>query len=283
MAQNGFHLALLDYEAAASALRPAINENGMRYIDNYLWQEISTGCHEDFSNGATCSRDREQKVLGAIRKHLADTANDTALIGYWILDDYPGADIRPLLEKVHALVISANQASGTARAAICGFGGSLDSKSWGINHDFAPDRAVGFMRFVVNFDPKACDIVALYPYATGRVSNHSDIDWSMRGILPRMLQALRARGWDQQRQPLIGIPQTFGGRRRDAPWLYYVVPDAADVATQSAAYCSAGAIALLAFTWHSAKSGERAEMVNSPDLVDGLQRGAERCRTYWSH
>lgn len=212
-------------------------------------------------------------ILSEVRSHLAQTGQDGSIVGYWVLDDWPRADIHRLLEQIHSLVAEANQSSIFPRPTICGFGGLLDEKR-GPSAPFVTDTHY-FSMAITNFSPNACDIVALYPYASNRVNGPAFIDWSMSRLLPEEFELLRARGWNPQKHALIGVPQAFGyspsgGGRR-------VLPRAVDVATQSAAYCRAGAIALLAYTWHDSNTGPM-ELYNSPDLVNGLRQGVQTCR-----
>jgi len=282
MAHQGFHLALLSYGAAHKNLAGAIEANSIRYIDNFPSGEINRLCRKQYRAWGGCPQADVDTALQNIKNHLRDTADDKAIIGYWILDDYPRADVRPVLAQVHRLIADANRTAIFARPAICGFGGKMDvrmvKRGGALSSDTRP-----FVRAVTNFDPASCDLVAVYPYATSDTSDSSSADWQMTSLLPAMLDALRAQGWDPARQPMIGMPQTFGGARSESPGLYYVVPRAGDVAAQAEAYCRAGAVALLAYTWHDNHGDELSELHNSPDLVSGLKQGAARCRdAYWN-
>jgi hypothetical protein len=278
MANDGFHLALVGYQGTADALAMALVRNNVQYIDSYPWYEISTLCQPQvlLGNSCTISSEEQQTLLDNIRVHFSIASHDSNVVGYWILDDYPG-DIHDLLVSVHALLTEANKTSIVPRPAICGFGGILDWKT-NISDTVFNSNTSYFQRSLINFDSNACDIVALYPYEPASIPDANLVDWSMTNLLPQMLVALEDSGWRQDKEPLIGIPQTFGYQGI----LGYVAPTGKDVSLQSAAYCKAGAIAVLAYAWDDSYQGSKVELFNSTDLVQGLQQGAHECQTlYW--
>jgi len=250
MARQGFHIALL-YERSAHS--DAVGKNGVSYIDLDPQFEIYKHCHQELQDRGSCSSAAQDDALQAIEEHDSKYAGDPNLIGYWLLDDYPGGDVRGLMRRVHDEI--ASEKGPFARPAICGFNN---------------------MRSIENFDPRACDMVAIYLYAHTNRGDDSRPDWSLGSRLPEMLDALRARGWDQRRAPLIGMPQAFG----DSDGRNFVLPDADGVAQQSEAFCRAGAIALLAYSWDDGE--RRSQLGNTPSLVQGLKQGAQICRkNYW--
>ena len=97
----------------------------------------------------------------------------------------------------------------------------------------------------------------------------------MSELLPYMLGELQARGWDHTRQPLIGLPQAF---RFGAA----LCPSASDVAAQTAAYCAAGAFAIIFHAWNDSYPGAKAQLFNAPDLRHGAAAGLDQCRALWS-
>lgn len=250
MARQGFHFALL-YERSAHS--DAVAKNGFSYIDVEPQFEIYKRCHQELADRGSCSQSTQDDVLQAIQKHDSKYSGDPNLIGYWVLDDYPGGDVRDLMRKVHDEI--ASEHGPFARPAICGFNN---------------------MRALINFDPLACDMIAIYLYAHANRSDNSRPDWALSARLPEMLDALRAKGWDPRKTPLIGVPQAFG----DRDGRNFELPDADGVAAQSEAFCRAGAVALLAYSWDD--GGPRSQLGNTPSLVDGLKRGAQICRNnYW--
>ena len=281
MANDGFRLALLPYEGKSSEMAAAIQQNHVKYIDAYLWGRILKTCKRLTTGEWDCSnisQEQVQTILGEVIQHLALTSQDSSIVGYWILDDWPNADIHELLERIHDLVRIANQSSVFPRPTICGFGGLLSQKATS-DAPFVTNTSY-FDRAITNFSPNACDVVALYPYAN-EGNDPRLVDWSMSSLLPLEFQLLEARGWNPQKEPLIGVPQTFSYERDGV--VYHTLPTEADVAAQSAAYCKAGAIALVPYTWDDGWPWPKTELYNSPDLVRGLQEGTRECqRNYWS-
>jgi hypothetical protein len=173
------------------------------------------------------------------------------------------------------MIVAANRENLQRKPSICGFGGVLDYKLWPNDKTFVENTG-GFDKALTNFSPDACDVVALYFYGANVNHDPDRIDWSMKNLLPYALKVLRARGWDQDRTPLIGIPQTFAFRD-------YVRPRSSDIERQSATYCAAGAIALIPYAWNDSFEGSKAELFNTPNMVEGLKAGERKCRElYWT-
>jgi len=284
MGADNFRLALIFYPGNAGPFVQAIRRNNIHYIDSYLWWTISEVCEPQLLVNHTCifSSADEQQVLAKVRDHLQITSEDANIVGYWILDDYPGADIHHLLESIHGLISDSNATAIFKRPAICGFGGRLDWKK---------ERSdVVFLSYyhyfdisLVNFSPAACDMVALYPYGVNTINDPTTIDWSMTTVLPHFLSGLAGRGWNQLQQPLIGMPQTFGYAWQNDGQAHFVTPREQDISTQAASYCKAGAVALLPYAWDDSYTGPKSELYNSPFMVRGLQQGATDCGKYWYH
>jgi hypothetical protein len=192
-----------------------------------------------------------------------------SVVAYWVLDDYPG-DVRPALELIHRLVQEDTRTGRAARPTICGFGGNLDNTAQSVEESRA-----AFDAAVVNFTPLGCDAVALYPYAAIGQTDQDGIDWGMSDLLPYMLNELRTRGWDPNLQPLIGIPQTFALAQN-------IAPGESSVATQTAAYCRAGAHTILFYAWDDSFARPKIELFNSPELRSGAEAGLSSCRATWS-
>jgi hypothetical protein len=187
------------------------------------------------------------------------------VVAYWVLDDDPG-DVRPALELIHRLVQAEDLLDRQARPTVCGFGGDLDEPG----RTSAQTRAA-FDRAIRNFTPTGCDAVALYPY---RRQAAASADFSMRDLLPYMLQRLQERGWDSATQPLLGIPQAFGFGA--AP-----PPRAADVVAQTTAYCAAGASAILFYAWNDTDPGPKTQLFNSAPLRQAARSALYACQAIW--
>lgn len=280
-AQAGFTLTLLGRVPPGSALDTALADNHIVYIDQYPQYELYRVCLDQYHTAHRCNPKDEAAVLKAIRLHLVETAQDPKVLGYWILDDYPYADIKPMLRAIKALIGEANRTAIFPRPAICSFGGDLAFKYTTPEPEFRVDNSY-FDLAVSQFDAKACDMVALDPYGSSTSRDHRVIDWTMKDVLPHMMAALRARGWDQRRAPLIGVPQTHASRDWSTKLRYTVEPTSEDLVTQIEAYCRAGAVALLAYSWNDITPPPKQELFNTPAMVRGLQQGAELCRQrYW--
>ena len=248
-----------------------VKDCNLSLIDTYPWGRIDAACGASaHDQSCTLTDDQLAELESRIHQHMAVTRRDESVVAYWILDDNPG-DVRPAIELIHQLVEQENLVDQIPRPTICGFGGDLDDSRQLV----AASRAA-FDAALANFSPTACDAVALYPYGrtSGSPADESSIDWSMRDLLPYMLQALRDRGWDPERQPLIGIPQTFRFGQTGSP-------NAIDVEAQTAAYCSGGASAIVFYAWNDSALAPKAELFDAPDLRQGATDGLARCQALW--
>jgi hypothetical protein len=250
-----------------------------KYIDGVPWEYIRRGCgFPNKENRCNLNPETSDAIVAELRSYLTKTATNPNVVGYWILDDYPGADIRELLQRIHSLVQEQNHMSQIARPTVCGFGGALDLKS-----DVRPPeiRYANIRRALTNFSTKACDAVALYPYAVGPIStSREDVDWSMRRLLPYVRRELQSRGWDPLNQPLIGIPQAFYYDPVPRQTRPHVMPGSEDIARQMAAFCENGASSIIFYSWHDSHAswheGHNTQMIRS-----GLVEGLKVCRTIW--
>lgn len=251
VAKAGFRFALL---ADAVAFSRGVSRHNISYLDTYANWRMYTLCHAEILRTGACSIGTQNRIVQGVAERLDRTVNAKNVVGYYILDDNPGADIRPLLKRIHTWIAQQNKRSDFARAAVCAFGSIAST---------------------VNFDGEACDIVAVYLYAGVGASPSG----ALRQNLPPLLEALRNHGWNQKQTPLIGIVQTFG----DYEGQSYALPSTDDVREEAVTYCAAGAIALLAYTWHDGFNGRATQLRNSPTMVSGLQQGANICRRkYWN-
>jgi hypothetical protein len=227
-------------------------------------------------SGTSCNVTQSgvDSVLSQTQSYLTSVANDPNIVGFWILDDYPGGDIHTVLQQVHALVVQANATSIVQRATVCGVGVDVTLLGAQTTRDYGPTLS--------NVTSAGCDIVGIYAY--GHEEHGTDpaqFDWSMSIMLPDLLARLRAIGWDTTTKPVIGLPQAFR-----VPG--YVMPRRADVAQQTAAFCNAGAVAITAFSWDTSAVGAGAGLVgaqepyNNADIRQGLIDGLQQCRSVWS-
>ncbi|AGB24290.1 hypothetical protein Mycsm_04033 [Mycobacterium sp. JS623] len=186
--------------------------------------------------------------------------------GYWILDDTPDWDygsLKPVLNELKPLI-------PVDRPTICGFSAGLGpdgTDSWN------PGRAE-------NFSATACDVVAPYVYADSRNETDlplSGVDWAMTGLLPKIKASLSDNGWDQSRQPLLGVAQAFGGRRAKNGAITDA-PSPSDMAAQARGFCSMGASGVAWFAWSITTNYPSAQTpANNSALRDGVREGAKAC------
>jgi hypothetical protein len=281
MARSGLDFALMVYARPDSPMGKAAAKYGIRYIDNRPQGIITAACRGAGPPTRECYRQKAGEILEHIKEHLKETTDDRNIIGYWILDDYPGADVREILRQAHNFLKQVNRDSPIKRPTICGFGGSASMRP-NPSAEFALNNHA-FDRAVSNFDPRACDLVALYPYGVDEANDRSDVDWSLGAVLPYMLAKLRSRGWNPEKQPLIGMPQAFGYAYPGVPGRFYPTPTASDVTAQVISYCRAGATAIMPYAWDDNYPGPKHALYNTPALLDGLRHGIQICRKkYWN-
>jgi hypothetical protein len=286
MAADGLSMVLSGVGNPSPMETAMVNDNVIQ-IDPYPWELIAEyGCADYFAGqSASCkiSDSASIWILSQLQAHLAAQADNSNVVAYWFLDDYPGGDQTALLQKMHDLLVASNNApyASFPRPAMCGFGGHV-APLVDTNITDADPLMSDFETALTNFSPRYCDLVALYPYATNYgvgPNDPSQYDWSMTYMLPAMYEDLEKRGWNPSTEPLVGVPQAFG-------WGNYVAPTGADITTQMTAYCEAGAVALLAYSWEDSyalanPNGSFTEPVNSADMRAGLARGLTRCLSYW--
>jgi len=239
---------------------------GIVYLDAKplkIWRPYAQHLHcKQSVSACPISAANQSTILAAVKARAQAAAANPAVVGFYVLDDYIG-NVLPLLEQIDRVL--STYAPG--KPVVCGFGGTLDfaAPRGGYQRDFA-SLAQYERRELLNYSPRACDGVDLYLYSLGKHAPSSD--YSMTRVLPVMLGALRARGWDSSL--LIGAPQAWEG----------VPPSAAQLEQQTAAFCKAGATAITAFTWDNFSDGE-PELANSPQLRAGLSAGVKDCQSIW--
>jgi len=181
-------------------------------------------------------------------------ANDTIknnLAGYWMIDDWYtdfGTAKEPL--KYMTGLIRNNTPD---IPAICGFTGNT---SYG-------GSVSGYTKFASNFSSDGCDMVGvyLYPFGTNKVPMTN---------LPNILQALKNNGWNMSTTPLVGIPQSYGGK------FGYSVPTAAQVREETRYFCQLGAKHILFYDFNTGTNGS-----NNSEIQKGILQGLSDCKTLW--
>lgn len=242
----GLSLAMATgYSEAFSQLARDNNIKIIPYITTKLYQI----CLPYVRNNSPCplTESDKQDIINSAVAIVNQSATDPNVVGYWVLDDYPNVDIRSVLQEIHDAVVEANKTAPFPKATICGFGGSLDYKKTLSSSNFDSYGNVA-LKSLTNFSPTACDIVAPYFYGSASVNDSTMVDWGMEFTLPAFFNALRNKGWDQNRQPLVALPHAFYDTLPDGR--HYVMPTVSDLTSHIEAYCKAGAIAVTPYVWY---------------------------------
>lgn len=286
---QGLSFSLFESHFMTPKLRQEYERLRMVYVDSDPWSEIQGTCGT-LGGVGTCSLTYQQKrtILANVKNHLAETKNDPLIVGYLILDDYPGGDVRDVMQGIHDLVVEANRTAVSPRFTQCNFASRLDTRNT-VNSAWQSHHTM-FDTAMTNYSPTACEVVMFYfeGYHSPANYNHPElIDWSMSTLLPYAIYSLKARGWDPATQPLIGSAQLYnwteawwkGTRGTSGIWL--VKPYAANIATQIEAYCKVGAIAITGYAWNDPYHPEniKHEIFNDGVIRDGYLSGIQKCRS----
>ncbi len=242
-----------------------LQANQMKIIDEMPWEYLY---YFECQTHRTCSTSFPeltslQALYTDITNHLQQVQNDSMIIGYWVLDDwhYGNGTAKDILVHINNLI----HRYTPGKPSICGFPGGLaplpsNDSGW---DDTQAD----------NFSPQGCDMVGLYIY--GDSDSTGTYDWTMSHTLPAVFASLKQRGWDRTREPLVGIPQAFGGLVSGTQW---PVPDANSIETQAKTYCQQGAVALIFYEWDT---DEQTSDTN-PQIAQGVKKGIADCKSIWS-
>jgi hypothetical protein len=275
-AKAGVKLALTAGYSRGSPLDLALEKYQVGSIDSYPWNRLYQACVDQLTQSHRCSipTTEQNKIIEDITSYIRARSWDGNTKAYWVLDDYPGGDVKGLLDKIHVAIGAAHGLP--APPALCGFGGFLDRKDEANIDDHV------FAQGITNFTSRGCDYIALYVYATGRPNDPSTVDWSMKSLMPRYQSLLRQAGWNSAKNPLVGVVQTFyyGGPSSQSN---FVRPRPEDITTQTASYCEFGAVAILGYAWNDSYKGPKVELANDASFVKGLEAGIHQCRkNFWN-
>lgn len=214
----------------------------------------------------------ESVVLRAVEALVGRDAKREDVVGYWVLDDWAwwdGGSAHALLQRVHALIT----AKTPGKPAICGFGAGIG----GGDHSFW-DAAIA-----KNYSNSGCDIVGWYVYSSfgeTKPSLGANLNWAMRGLLPRMARSLAQYGWAMRHAPLYGIGQAWSGRydgHRYQPGL-----TAAEMQAQAAGFCSFGARYVGWYAWDDSGFDRGTQTPNnSPAIAEVIGNGIVTCKRSW--
>jgi hypothetical protein len=258
----------------------------MGAVDGYIASNLYyLECHREkayfphHSGRIWCPRDfypdmTEDKFLSLVQTRLDEIKDLSYIKGYWVLDDQPAWDIgysKRLLATVHDMIASTTP----GRPAVCGFGGFINANAKG---SWNPAIATAF-------SSRYCDMVAFYIYSNSYLTSSppsSDaFDWSMQSIVPEMMAELKAQGWNQDKQPLIGITQTWAGPRKDLGGAYTeMLPSPANLKQQYLSFCKDfHAQGVIGYTWHDNTVDGLPD--TNATLAEGVREGNQTCQDYW--
>lgn len=275
------------YAGAATpdnALGQAMLSVNMHQIDSTLWYYLyQYQCHQNLNSYAFNYADCEKvnpfptvnDLLAGVSTFLQQAKNDSLIDAYWVLDDgtlWDRGGAKLILQQIHRLI----QQYTPTRPAICGFGAEF-----GYNHD-----DYWMSSLADNFSPQGCDMVGLYIYsaylnpkrptpATNR------FDWKMSTLLPKMFNSLRKQGWDQTKEPLIGITQAFAGMENDHK-SYLILPSVQNMVAQALGFCQNGAVGVTFYAWDIGREILNLQTpLNNSQLAQGVQQSVAACTKYW--
>jgi len=231
----------------------AMPEEYLFYYECHIHNSCSTSTYPELTS--------VQALLADVTSHLQQETNNPLIVGYWVLDDWNFGDGtgKDLLVQINYLIHQYTP----GKPSICGFGGGIPP---------LPSKGRWNDQVTDNFSPQGCDMIGLYIYAAN--GSTGMYDWSMSNILPAAFASFKKRGWDSTKEPLVGIPQAFGGIVEGESW---PVPDANAVETQTKIYCQQGAIGIIFYDWNPLA---QSPMTNS-QITQGIKNGIADCGKIW--
>jgi hypothetical protein len=242
----------------------ALKANNMKVIDTMPWTYLYYyECHLDKTCPAATYPEltSSQAVLSDLTVHLKRMQSNSLVIAYWMLDDWPykAGSGKDLLVQMNTLIHQYTPGKPT----ICGFGAEIPP---------LPGTILWSDSTAANFSPQGCDMVGLYIYAQS--DSTGTYDWSMAHVFPDVFASLKKREWSILQEPLVGIPQVFGGTINGKVW---PTPNASDIETQTKAYCQQGATGILYYSWE--ESGQSP--MNNSQINQGIKSGIADCELIW--
>jgi hypothetical protein len=272
----------LNYGPVTGSLAAQMTTSGMKYLDRRIADFIYNACNFPSSRNCSLTARQETAVMDEVNRYLDENRSDPLIAGYYVIDDFPG-NVSHLLELITTAVHDATPTKPT----VCAFASTLDF--WRTDdHRGVPATAhTALDEAIVNYTPRGCDLVDFYSYgvpvnATGSVScatgsqipDPTKVDWSGQHLWPYVKKLLLARGWNPARGFIV-TPQTFDTSECD-----YARPTAANITTQTAAACAAGAIATLSYIYDDFVNNGH-DLHGRPDWQAGYEAGNRQCQSIW--
>ncbi|HSW96529.1 MAG TPA: dockerin type I domain-containing protein [Candidatus Saccharimonadales bacterium] len=184
-------------------------------------------------------------LISNMTAHLKAVQNNSQIVAYWVLDDWSkDGTAKTALQQITALIHQYTP----GKPSICGFSGNSGN----------------YAGKTKNFSPTGCDMVDFYIYP------QSNAEYSLPTILPALEAGLKAQGWNIADNPLIGSPLSYGGANG------YTVPTAAQVETETKAFCTAGATGLIYYDFGTGTNGS-----NNAGIQQGIKAGIADCKAIW--
>ncbi|GEM_PF-2948408 len=293
-ASSSIQLALTAYRGASDPLTIAMVAHNMYYVDVHPESLLYySECPGGLGTCAPLSTAAKQKLLDDVKTYIQKTKDDPQVAAYYLLDDY-WSDFSGDLPDVYRAIRSVDSKKPT----VCAFYMPLGYTPTGSQNLVTNYPA--FQRAITNFSPNWCNAVAIYSYSPGLTKPLNGIvEWDMHTVLPEALKLLRLKGWDNSKEPLIGMPQSFGynprtgrGNGQQLPQPVYLLPPTqAQLTTQITAFCKYGAQSLIGYVWYDGSTDNTdptgnnigiTELYNSLALRGGMKDGVAACRSqYW--
>lgn len=251
---------IMYYECHKSKIFPPLKDTHLEMLkENY--------CDRDFEP----SYNNDDLVFSTIKKHIDEVKENKNTIGFAVLDHIATWDkesyAKPLLHKIRNYI----KDHTTNKPTICIFDSQL-----GLDHQFVWDS-----KEATEFTPAGCDMVGLYvtsiPQKKLTNINAYAFDWSMKALLPRVIDDLQEYGWSPRAEPLIGMVQAWGG-----PLIHdfvEITPTRRTIQTQMESFCNSGAAGIIAFAWSNPQG--IFFPWNTPELKQGITLGATSCKNLW--
>lgn len=188
-----------------------------------------------------------QNLLSTLTSHLQSVQNNSQIVAYWVLDDWShDGTAKTALQQMTALIHQYTP----GKPSICGFSGNSGN----------------YAGKTKNFSPTGCDFVDFYIYP------QSNAEYSLPTILPALEAGLKAQGWNIADNPLVGSPLSYGGANG------YTVPTAAQVETETKAFCTAGATGIIYYDFGTGTNGS-----NNTGIQQGIKAGIADCKAIWGN